>query len=58
MQQAVVSISGLCIMAAVLGQLMKDSRYANIIRIVLGLEISRAVFAMLNSLVRGVVEWS
>jgi len=58
MRQAVISISGLCILAAVCGQIMKDSRFAGVIRMALGLEISRVLFLMLSELVRGVVEWS
>lgn len=58
MQRAVERISRLCILAAVCGQLMKESRYSGMIRMALGLEISLMVFSILEVFVRGVCEWS
>ena len=58
MQQAVMCISSLCILAAVCSQVMKGSRFAGVIRMVLGFEISRSLLPLLSELVRGVIEWS
>lgn len=58
MQQAVICISSLCILVAICGQVMRGSRFAGVIRMVLGLEISRTLFLILSELVRGAIEWS
>ena len=58
MRQAIQSVSNLCILAAFCGQLMKDSRFAGVIRMVLGLKISDSMFRILSELAQSVIEWS
>ena len=48
MKQAVLTVSALCMLAAVCGQLMNSRRYANALRLVLGLEIFRVTLALFS----------
>ena len=58
MQQAIIGLTSLCILAAVCGQIMNRSRYSGVIRMALGLEITRTLYKFLNGLVQGIIEWS
>ena len=58
MRQSVSSVSCLCILAAICGQVMKGSRFAGALRMALGLEISRTLLMMLDELVQRMIEWS
>lgn len=50
MREALLSISALCMLTALCGQLMDSSRYLNCIRLVMGLEIVWMVLSALKSL--------
>ena len=58
MQRAVMRVSSLCILAAIYAQVMKGSRFAGVIRMVLGLEIFATLFGVLRELMQNVVRWS
>ena len=58
MQQTMITISALCMTAALCGQLIHKSRFHNAVRLLLGLEIACAMLSLIQKLSAGMLKWS
>lgn len=50
MRQAILTVTSLCLMAALCEQLLEGSRYFGAVRLVLGLEIAWAALSLLDKM--------
>lgn len=57
MQDLVLTVSGLCLAAAVYSQLMQKNRFDNAVRLVLGFEIVRIMLDLSEKMLTN-IKWS
>lgn len=58
MQEIVMTVSSLCMTAALCSRLLQKNRFSGAVRLVLGLEIARVLLQMAEKTAEGILKWS